>query len=261
MKASLATLSLAILISACLASISHSQEWGNLKGRFVYGGDPPPMKTIDTSVSNDAHCRQLEVPREDIVVGEKGGLANVVIFMRPGRTQKVPVHSDYAESANDEAVIDNKNCRFEPRVLVMRTSQPLIIKNSDPTGHNSRITPLNPRNPGINPSIPAGGQQSYKFNVEENYPVQVGCNIHIWMSASIFVRDLPYAAVSGEDGTFEIKNIPVGEYPFQVYHTKYVVNVERNGKKETWRSGRPNLTIKPGENDLGDIVISASHFE
>jgi hypothetical protein len=237
--------------------LASAQKWGTLTGRFVLEGTAPAMKLIDTAASNDAYCRMREVPEELIVTGEGGGLANVVIYLRPARGKKVDVHPDYEATAGDDVSIDNKDCRFQPHVLVMRTSQTLVIKNSDGTAHNSRLSPLNPRNPGINPLIPANGDTKYKFNVEENLPVAVGCNIHPWMAAHIVVRDNPYAAVSGPDGKFVIENMPVGKHEFQLKHadTVYISKAKMDGKAVQWRSGRPTFEVKEGMNDLGDIEV------
>jgi hypothetical protein len=251
------------LVVAQLTTVSaRAEEWGTLTGRFVYGGALPAPKEIDTSVSNDAFCRQIKVPLEDLVVDKDGGLANVVIYLRPAPNQKVAVHPDYAATAEATVTVDNKDCRFQPRVVVLRTSQTLLIRNPDNTSHNSKLTALNPRNPSINPIIPAGSEIPYKFNVEEPLPAILGCNIHTWMSASVVVRDLPYAAASGADGRFKIENIPVGSFEFQLHHSKsgYVSEAELGGKKQTWSRGRAKFTIKPGENDLGDIKLPESLF-
>ena len=36
------------------------------------------------------------------------------------------------------------------------------------------------------------------------------CNIHQWMTGYVWAFDHPYAVVTGEDGTYEIKNVPAG---------------------------------------------------
>ena len=41
------------------------------------------------------------------------------------------------------------------------------------------------------------------------------------MSAWIAVFDHPYFSVTGDDGTFDIKNLPDGDYTLQAWHEKY----------------------------------------
>ena len=36
------------------------------------------------------------------------------------------------------------------------------------------------------------------------------CNIHPWMHSHVWVFDHPYAAVTGEDGTYETADVPAG---------------------------------------------------
>jgi uncharacterized protein (DUF2141 family) len=50
--------------------------------------------------------------------------------------------------------------------------------------------------------------------------IPVKCNIHSWMHAFIGVVDNPYFAVSKDDGTFEIKNLPPGNYTIAVWQEK-----------------------------------------
>ena len=50
--------------------------------------------------------------------------------------------------------------------------------------------------------------------------IPVKCNIHSWMHAFIGVLDHPYFAVSKDDGTFEIKNLPPGTYTIAVWQEK-----------------------------------------
>ena len=176
------------------------------------------------------------------------------------RTKNPKVAPSYA-NAPKEVVLDNKDCRFEPHVAVVLTSQDLALKNSDPVGHNSKIDPI--VNAGINPILPAGGAPiMHKFNAEEALPVKVGCNIHPWMGAYIVVRKDPYAAVSDADGKFTIKDLPAGtELEFGLWQEKsgYLKNAAYKGGKADAR-GRFKIKLKPGENDLGDIKISSSVF-
>ena len=48
--------------------------------------------------------------------------------------------------------------------------------------------------------------------------IRVKCNIHSWMRAFIGVVANPYFAVSGTDGTFEIPNVPPGDYVVEAWH-------------------------------------------
>lgn len=231
-------------------------EWGTLKGRIVFDGKAPAQEPIDTS--KDPACK-MKLETENLIVGKDGGLANAVIMLR---TKNAKVHPDFAASDAAELVLDNKNCRFEPHVQVVRLSQKLLLKNSDPTGHNSNLAPL--LNTAINPVLAAGGDPvPYQFTTEEAVPVKVGCNIHPWMGAWIVARKDPYAAVTDKDGNFTIKDLPAGkELEFRLWQESagYLKNAAFKGGKADAR-GTFKLKIKPGDNDLGDIKVSGSIFK
>jgi hypothetical protein len=77
------------------------------------------------------------------------------------------------------------------------------------------------------------------------------------MRGYILPRDNPYAAVTGDDGSFEIKDIPAGTWEFQVWQevAGYLA------AKPEWKKGKFKLEIKPGDNDLGTIQVPADLFK
>ncbi len=237
MLKNLTLLMLAVLTAVC-ASSARAQEWGTLKGQFVFDGTPPEKKPVQ------APGVTLKEPIFDETVAidpKTKGVGNIVIYVR---SKDVKVHPDYAKTEGDTIVYDNNNFRFNPRVLAMRTSQTLELLNSDAVSHNSNFQPIGDE--GINPLIPAGGKVQYKANREQTIPQPVGCNIHPWMRGYILARKSPYNAVTGADGTFELKNLPTGELEFQVWHEKPGFLVA----KPEWERGRFKMNIKAGDNTL-----------
>ncbi len=47
--------------------------------------------------------------------------------------------------------------------------------------------------------------------------IRVKCNIHSWMRAYIGAVEHPYFAVTGSDGTFEIRSVPPGDYLIEAW--------------------------------------------
>ncbi len=81
------------------------------------------------------------------------------------------------------------------------------------------------------------------------------------MKAYLLSLPHPYMAVSGEDGTFEIKDMPAGAHEFQFWHEApgYLKNLKFKGGMTDSRHGRAKITIAAGKTlDLGDIKVSAS---
>ncbi len=250
---------LALLVVGLVSLPTSAAEWGTLKGKFVYDGKAPaPKKLILTK--DQQFCGQHPPVDESLVVGPNGGLVNAVVSIRVKRGKKLEVHPDYAAAASEKVVVDNKFCRFEPHVGIMRTSQTLVLQNSDAVAHNTKADFFT--NDSFNLIVPANNTQEVNLSLAEPLPAKIGCNIHPWMNAYLIVREDPYVAVSGSDGTFEIKNIPAGEHEFAFWHEKAgnLRDLAVKGGK-TSRRGRVKLTIPAGgELDLGDIKVSPKLF-
>ena len=225
---------------------SEAAGWSTLSGRFAYVGTPPMPAKIRADKDPEV-CGKHQLFDESIVVGPDGGLANTVVFLR---TSKPNVHPDYEASAAAQVVLDNHNCRFEPHVQVLRTSQTLLVKNSDPVGHNSNFAAANNGTP--NPSIPAGAGIEQKFPKPEAMPVKIGCNIHPWMGGWLIVRNDPYAAVSDSHGRFKIEKLPAGtELEFQLWQEKatFLKGVELAGAPgvKVDSKGRFKVKLQPDQ--------------
>lgn len=249
------------IVTALTCSAANAQ-WGNFSGTFVYDGAPPSPSPIVVT-KDQAVCGKHDLVDESLVVNsENGGIANIVLYLYLGRRDKAPTpHPSYEESADAEVHLDNLNCRYDPHVALLRTSQTLVIGNKDPIGHNTKVDTLTNR--PINPIIPANGSISQQFPKEERLPTKVSCSIHPWMNAIVVIKDTPYMAVSDANGKFTIENLPEGEWTFQVWHEKagYIDSVIIDGKKTSWSKGRVEQKITSGDNDLGEIKVPASVFK
>lgn len=250
---------LAVLASASFAS---AEDWGNLTGQFVFGGDAPEAKAIVVTKDQEV-CGNKGLVDESLVVNaENKGIANIVVYMYLKSSDTPPaVHESYNDSAEAKVAIDNANCRFEPRVAAMRTTQTLVIGNKDAAGHNTKGDCLS--NPPFNPIVPANGSMELKLAESERLPVSVSCSIHPWMKGYLLVKDNPYFAVTDKDGKFEIKNVPAGEWVFQFWHEKsgYVDEVVVGGAETKWKKGRVEVNMTADGKDLGSVTVPAATFE
>lgn len=187
---------------------------GIVRGKIVYRGPKPERKVID--MGSDAGCQKEHaghpVYDESLVAGRDGGLANAFVYIQTGLEGKK------FEPAEGPAVLNQHGCLFEPRVLGMRAGQTLDVKNSDTVSHNVHPKPTNNYdwNQQQGPGAP---------DLEHRFPradvmIPVKCNVHSWMRAFIGVVDHPYFAVTTGDGTFELKNVPPGDYTIAVWQEK-----------------------------------------
>lgn len=251
--------SVLVLLGANIASA----QWGSLKGQFLLDGKAPEAAAINADKDTPT-CGKCALKQETLVVNPaNNGIRDIVITLSPakGKEKDVKVHPDYEKDAAANVTIANQCCRFEPHIVLLRTSQTLQITNPDPVAHNSNVTTS--KNAAINPSIPAGGKYDAKFAKEENLPCKISCNIHSWMSGQIVIKDHPYMAVTDQNGNFEIKNLPVGEWQFRAWQESagYIAKV-KVGAKETSKKGEFDAAIKDGAaTDLGVIKVGESVFK
>jgi len=250
----LLTFAAVALAGVMLSATSASAQWGDLKMKFVVDGKAPTMKKLDAN-KDPAVCAKAPLFEETFVAGKGGGLKNVIVFLVPEKGAKVKVHDAYAKDAAAKVELDNNKCQFVPHVALVRTGQTLVLKNSDPVGHNSKLDFF--LNTPQNPIIPANGEFPIKgadLSKPEKRATQVSCSIHPWMSAWVLVQDHPYMGVSDDDGVVTIKNLPAGKHSFQLWQ-EAVGNVNPTGKVKAIK-GKAEITIKEGENDLGELKVA-----
>ncbi|MBI2687279.1 MAG: carboxypeptidase regulatory-like domain-containing protein [Acidobacteria bacterium] len=187
---------------------------GTIRGTVKFSGKKPAARVIPLDA--DAQCMKLHkggtITEEGVILGSEGGVGNVFVYLKTGLEGKAfaPV--------KEAVVIDQKGCWFTPRVIGMQTGQPLRVTNSDPVTHN--IHPQPRRNRDWNQSqAPEDPPLVRRFAVPE-VMIPVKCNVHNWMRAWIGVLDHPYFAVTGADGSFEIRNVPPGSYTVAAWQEK-----------------------------------------
>ena len=192
---------------------------GTLRGKVSFEGVPPARAEI--SVRGNPECaifhKDGKVLSEETVVNQ-GGLQNVFVYIKEGLEN----HSFQAPAAPVE--IDNKNCVYVPHVSGAQVGQPVVFLNSDATLHN--IHAYAKRNKSWNIGLPFQGvKQTKKFDAPE-VMVSLKCNVHPWMNGFLGVLPHPYFAVTGPDGSFEIKNLPPGKYGVEAWHEKLGVQTQ-----------------------------------
>jgi plastocyanin len=183
---------------------------GSIVGTIRYTGRRPPLKPID--MSEDPACvaaHHGKAHDESLDVAPNGSLANVFIYVKGGLEGK------RFGTPSTPVTIDQNGCWFRPRVFGIQTGQPFQVTNSDPVTHN--IHPMAQINREWNHSQGAGDPPITRRFLKPEVMIAVKCNIHRWMHAYIGVVDNPYFAVSKEDGSYTIGNLPPGTYTVAVW--------------------------------------------
>lgn len=222
------------------------RRWGTLRGVVQVEGDftSLPLRarkgdaiyyrgsmqdSINRVPPKKAGVFDQDIPDRSALVDAKSqGLGNVFVYLRR-RPAEVHPERDHVPTENLSVVWNEWN--FEPRALVVRTGQKIVVRPHSPTTL-IQVTSLPSRNSGFNQligGIGVGGKPRFetKFFEPEELPVRVtnqfGYELarHEPDSTTYWlVLDHPYGTISATDGRFEIRDLPAGEHELAIWHER-----------------------------------------
>jgi hypothetical protein len=186
---------------------------GVLKGKVLYDGVVPEPRML--SVKGNPECAALHpggtIASEELV-SQSGFLQNVFVYVKQGL-------EGYAfEPPAGPVTISNKRCVYVPHVSGARVGQDVVFLNEDSTLHNIHSYPKNAK--PFNLGLPLVGMKQVKRFDAAEVMVPLKCDVHPWMLGYLGVLTHPYFQVTGADGTFELKDLPAGEYVIEAWHEK-----------------------------------------
>jgi plastocyanin len=165
--------------------------------------------------------------------------SGVVVALAPAaQTSLVDVH----------VTMRQKNKTFTPHILAIAAGTYVDFPNDDPIFHsafssyNGQIFDLALYAPGSTKSV--------RFSREGI--VRVFCNIHSAMSAVIVVLPTPYFATTTRNGSFQIPNVPPGDYQLTIFHER--------ATEATLNALARRITVDQTPLTLPAIVISEAGF-
>lgn len=145
---------------------------------------------------------------EDLVLSPGRGIRNVVVWL-----QTPPAGAKW-EAPLPAVQMDQKQCMFAPRVVVMPVGGTIEFLNNDRLLHN-----LHSRGPSENPAFnrtqPKGRTIPIVFRKPEI--LRVDCDLHPWMRAWVVVAQHPFYAVTSDQGEFTLNNVSPGRYTLEVW--------------------------------------------
>ena len=174
----------------------------HITGTISYVGEIPRQRLPDNAGTR----------RELLSVHDRSdGLQYALVYLAGDSIPKAPPPAGDEVDA-EPIVVDQIDETFDPHLIAIRDGQSITFTNNDNANHNIRTATLDRRNEF---NVYTGPEAEYEhvFHAGERLrPIRIGCDIHGWMRAWIFVFDHPWFAVTGEDGEFEIASVPPGEY-------------------------------------------------
>jgi len=109
--------------------------------------------------------------------------------------------------------ISQRGARFQPDFVVLTAGQTLVMPNDDRIVHN--VFSVSPPKRFDLGHYPEGDSRSVRF--ETAGVVDLFCNIHDNMHATIVVTPSRFFAIAGADGHFTIDHVPAGTYRAVAY--------------------------------------------
>jgi len=199
-----------------------------IKGKVLFEGTAPENPILKTS--SDPACGSAELRAESYLV-DNGNLQNAFVYIKDGLGNKY-----IFDTPTEPVKLDQKGCRYTPHVVGVRVTQPLEVSNSDETLHNVHGMPQTNRE--FNQGQPIVGMKNTVTFTSPEVMIPFKCDVHSWMSAYVGAVSHPYFAVTGKEGTFELKTVPPGTYTIEAWHEKL---------------GRQTQSVTLGEKDSKEV--------
>ena len=173
----------------------------------------------------------------------KTPMTNPEVLAKGGKLENVWVH--VTKGAKDAAApssvveMDQKNCMYTPRMTTAVLGQKIQAKNGDPVLHNVHV--YSGAATLFNKGMPNDKAAPIEAVAKEEGVMKWKCDVHPWMRGYIGVSKSGLQAVTGENGSFKIENVPPGKYTIEAWHEKYGTKKE----EVTVEAGKPaKVTFK-----------------
>lgn len=196
---------------------------GSVLGEVVFRGDPPAPATVE--VLKDHEACGTTVPADALVVDPATrGVPHTVVSVE-GLASPPAV--------GREARLENRRCRFVPRVLAVQVGTELLVANADPVLHNLRA--WLDRRAVLNVVQPTQGQVTER-TIKRTGAMTLTCDTHPHMAGAIVTFEHPFFAVTDGAGRFRIDGVPPGTYTVRAWH---------EGWRIVQRDAQGRLTYEP----------------
>jgi plastocyanin len=115
------------------------------------------------------------------------------------------------------ASVDQRNLIFAPHTIVVLQGTTVDFLNSDNVAHNVYWPSINGEKRFRHNLTIVSPSQNKSFEFDNLGAAQILCNLHPDMIGYIVVVPTPYFALTRNDGTFSIKDVPPGTYTLKTW--------------------------------------------
>ena len=156
---------------------------------------------------------------ESIITGKGNGVQNAIVFL-------TSVSAGKKWPPGNVPSLDQKDCEYQPHVMIVRAGEKMEIANSDPLLHNVHAYSLESQEPNqvglptlFNIALPVKGLRIPRTMAKPGMVMTLCDAGHPWMNAYILVAENPYCAITEENGSFVLDGVPPGTYTVKMWHS------------------------------------------
>lgn len=207
MSAALFAVLLAASSSKSYLEIEGGNSGGAISGKITYAGKPPTPAKLNVTM-DQRYCGATR--EEDVwLIGPDNGVKNVVVYLSD-------IKSGKKMTAAQRLPLNQTGCRYVPRISVVGQGADLEIRSSDPVLHNvhSYLEGMTL----FNVAVPPAQGFVISKKLDKSGGVKLKRDVHNFMRAAIFVASNPYYAITAEDGSYDISDVPAGTYTINAWH-------------------------------------------
>jgi plastocyanin len=136
--------------------------------------------------------------------------ANIAVYIDsvPGKKFDPPVQ---------HVTVDQKDMKFIPHTTIILQGTTIDFSNSDQVAHSVYWPSINGEKRLRHSLTIVSPDHKKSFQFDNLGTAQILCNLHVEMVGYVVVVPTPYFALTGNDGTFTIKNVPPGTYALKTW--------------------------------------------
>ncbi len=120
--------------------------------------------------------------------------------------------------------VDQQDKEFVPGVTIVTRGSRVSFPNSDDILHH--VYSFSSAKTFNIPLYGRGENDDYFETFTSTGVVEIGCNIHDWMLAYIYVAESRLAVLTNEAGTALLDSLPTGEFQVRVWHPRVSGDME-----------------------------------
>lgn len=157
-----------------------------------------------TTTADLSHARDARNPFEDVIIAA------------------FPLSFEASTEPLSPVEIRQNGATFSPHVTPVTVGTVVQFVNDDDFFHNVfSLTPGSKFNIGRRPKGETVERRIDHVTISGVGPIEIFCDIHAQMNATILSLDTPYFVRASTDGSYTLANLPPGRYRVQAFHPQH----------------------------------------